>query len=185
MKNIIIQNTNKPAIRRTKVVKYNKETQLEMDARPILLLDVSGSMVQMVNNKRKIDILREIVTNFIGVRMFVFSTHINETKYIPEPQESTDLYNAFKYLKQFINKDTNLVLVSDGQPNDPESALNEAKSLGIPVNVVYIGNMGSSGEQFMKLLAKLTNGKEITAEVLNMTFQQQLTEGIQGLLYGT
>ena len=184
MNNMITQNNNKLSIRRTKVIKYNKETQLEIDARPILLLDVSGSMAQIVNEKRKIDILRETVINFIGVRMFVFSTYTTETKYIPEPQESTDLTNAFRYLKSYINKDTNLVLVSDGEPNDSESALNEAKSLGIPVNVVYIGNLGSSGEDFMKRLARLTNGKEITAETFNKAFQQQLTDGIQGLLYG-
>ena len=184
MNNIITQNPNKPTIRRTKVLKYNPETQLEIDARPILLLDVSGSMHQYVNNKRKIDILRETVANFTGVRMFVFSTYTNETKYIPEPQESTDLANAFRYLKSYINKDTNLVLVSDGEPNDSESALNEALSLHIPVNVVYIGNIGSSGEDFMKMLARITNGKEITVETFNKAFQQQLTDGIHGLLYG-
>lgn len=184
MSNIIIQNINKPTIRRTKVIRYNPETQLETDARSILLLDVSGSMSQIVNGKRKIDILREIVVNFTGVRMFAFSTYTTEVRYVPEPQESTDLSGAFRYLKPYINKDTNFVLVSDGQSDNPESALNEAKSLGIPVNVVYIGNRGDMGEDFMQLLARLTNGKEITAETFSKAFQQQLTEGIQGFLYG-
>lgn len=184
MSDIITQPQNKPTIRRTKVIKYNKETQSEADARPILLLDVSGSMHQCVNGKRKIDILRETVTNFTGVRMFAFSTYTEEIKYIPEPQEDTDLTNAFIHLKPIINKDTNLVLVSDGEPNNNESSLKEGESLGIPVNVVFIGNMGSSGEEFMKKLARLTNGREITVETFNMAFQQKLTEGIMGLLYG-
>jgi len=45
--------------------------------------------------------------------------------------------------------------------------------------------MRVSSEQFMKRLARLTNGKEITVDTFNQAFQQQLTEGIQGLLYGT
>ncbi len=182
--NQIIQTNNKPTIRRTKVIKYNKETQLDSDARPILLLDVSGSMQQYVNGKRKIDILRETITNFTGVRMFAFSAYTEAVKYIPEPQEDTDLTRAFQHLKPLINKDTNLVLVSDGEPNNRESSLKEGESLGIPVNVVFIGNINSSGEQFMKLLARLTNGREITVDTFNKAFQQKLTEGIRGFLYG-
>lgn len=162
------------------VQKLNKNGDL-VEMIPVVLLDVSGSMVmQIKSGKSKIQILNEVVkTQFGAVRKFAFSNKCFECFGILEAYGSTNLSNAFRFLPK---ENLDLCLLSDGYPTDDENECIEvAKSLGYPVNVMYIGDSGDSGEQFMIKLAKATGGKIMTINSLNLD-SKRLGEGMIKLL---
>ncbi len=167
---------------RTRIVKFEAGRLIEKY--PVLLLDVSGSMQQSVGNKRKIDILRDAVVNVgIGMEIYCFSDRMTKTKYIPEPQGSTNLTGAFRELK---GQSMQLLLISDGVADDPENAISAGVSLGCPVNVLYIGVPGDQGESFMRKLAESTGGKWLTLDTMQEAgvFQGKLEDGIERMLLG-
>lgn len=147
----------------------------------VFLLDVSGSMSDIVDGKPKIAHLREVMQDHQSNRKISFSGHVWENQ-IPEPQSNTDMALGFRHLQTVMPKPTVIVLISDGLPDSPEAAIQEALVLHIPVNIIYIGEKGDEGEAFMKKLASLTGGREFTAEPAKQQFAQQLRAGIAGLL---
>ena len=147
----------------------------------VFLLDVSGSMSDIVEHKPKISHLREVMQEYQSNRKVSFSGYVWENQ-IPEPQSNTDMALGFRHMQTVMPKPTAIVLISDGLPDSPESAIQEALALHIPVNIIYIGEKGDEGEAFMKKLASLTGGREFTAEPAKQQFAQQLRAGIAGLL---
>jgi hypothetical protein len=185
MTEITKSQTGMTVVKKT-IMKLDPVSMEVVQVKPILLLDVSGSMnMHVTDRKRKIDVLRTVIDGIkIGMDMYAFSSTCHKVKYVPEPQDTTNLAGAFRYLKPQIKKDTKLTLVSDGCPDDETDALHEAIALGVPVNVVFIGTEGDDGEQFMDQLAKVTNGSRITVNEMSHNFQEQLTQGIAGYLTG-
>ncbi len=184
MGELIRGNNKEVEVTRTRIVKFEAGRLIEKY--PVLLLDVSGSMQQSVGNRRKIDILRDAVSKVgIGMDIYCFSDRMTKTKYIPEPQGSTNLRDAFRDLK---GQSMQLLLISDGVADDPEDAIAAGILLGCPVNVVYIGSMGDIGldvgEQFMRKLAEATGGKWLTLDTMQEAgvFQGKLENGIERLL---
>lgn len=145
----------------------------------VLLLDVSGSMAELVEGKRKIDHLREALRQFADVKKVSFSGRIWENE-VPEPQSNTDMAMGFRHLQSSLPR--SVILVSDGLPDNPEGAIYEAKLLNVPINVLYIGTGGDRGEAFMKRLARETGGREVTVETAVPDFTSQLESGIGELL---
>lgn len=144
-----------------------------------LLLDVSGSMAELVDGKRKIDHLREAVSKFPDMARVSFSDRVWENE-VPEPQANTNMAAGFRHLQ--LSGPRAVILISDGLPDDPVAALGEAKRLAVPVNILYIGATGGAGEAFMKQLARETGGREVTIEVSTPDFSLQLEGGIGELL---
>ncbi len=162
------------------VQKLNKNGGL-IEMIPIVLLDVSGSMNQETRSgKSRIQILNEVVKNGFGaIRKFAFSDRFFECFGELQASGSTELVNAFENLPK---GKLDLCLLSDGCPTDSEfECIETAKSLGYPVNVMYIGDSGDAGELFMKELAKATGGKAVSVDSLNLT-PEKLSEGMIMLL---
>ncbi len=182
MSEIQIQGSgNELQVLNTKILKYvpgHGVTEIQ----PFILLDVSGSMNEKVGTQRKIDMLRSAVSDYKGVRQYVFSERVTETQYIPEPHGSTELDTAFRYLAKANPQ--KLLLISDGLPNDPIASIDAGKCLKISIDVLYIGESEDLGEKFMKLLAEETGGKFMTINTMEINdFQKNLTEGIKFMLY--
>ena len=138
----------------------------------LLLLDVSGSMRGDSFNK-----LVEIVANLKTkhgdkLRWIAFS---NDAKLdsecdekIPKDFGCTLLEKGFEKVKQVDFSFDKIVLVSDGAPTNENaislkgSALleltNNAKSIGKPIDVIYIGEKGTNGEEYMHTIASETGG---------------------------
>jgi hypothetical protein len=74
------------------------------------------------------------------------------------------------------------VLISDGEPDDMVAATREATGFSVPIDIIFIGQKGSSGERFMIDLASLTRGRQFTIEDKSANFQKQLSVKIAGLL---
>ncbi len=129
----------------------------------LFVLDISGSMAEIVDGKRKIDHLRNIMEKYPDANMMTFSTRTNFIKKasdIPEPQSSTDLAYALECVRNNkILSPERLVLISDGEPDSRQSSIAEAIKLGLPIDIIFIGRKGSSGELFMEELAKKTGGQ--------------------------
>jgi hypothetical protein len=131
----------------------------EVLADTVFLLDVSGSMNEKVGKERKIDHLRDVMSSYPNANKFCFSDDVYNKQNIPEPNGSTNLAKGFRYLQNTEFKAKRVVLVSDGEPDNESSALNEANKLFVPVDIIYIGDKGSRGERFMERLASSTGGK--------------------------
>ena len=127
----------------------------------VFLLDVSGSMSAKVGKERKIDHLRNVMESYPTATKFCFSDDVYDDKDIPEPSNSTDLAKGFRYLRNTGLKPKRVVLVSDGEPNDEYSALNAAKEVALPIDIIFIGDKGSRGERFMEKLASASGGKHM------------------------
>lgn len=144
----------------------------------VLLIDVSGSMIETIQGIRKIDSVRIAVSSLKGFKRFTFSDVIGKDD-IPDPHGETRMVCAFQYMRT-IEEYSRIILISDGITSDgiPES-LEAGIAIGKPIDVLYIGK-DKIGEDFMKQLAEATGGREIT---ISQTLQlsQALRANIQML----
>ena len=148
-----------------------------------LLLDTSYSMISVVEYQngqpiRAIDNLRTLAEQFKQLRKFSFNSTVQEVGgWIPEPVGRTNLTKAFQYLKQQDCK--HIVLLTDGQPDDEESALQEA--IGLKVDVYYIGSRETP--DFLLRLTKQCGGSVGQSALLadNLTqIGQVITDYLEG-----
>lgn len=134
--------------------------------RRLFLLDVSGSMNERIGEKRKINHLCDVMANYQDAKILCFSSGIGKApsmQSIPDPDGSTNLGKAFKYINDNtveIEKPERIVLVSDGEPDNERDALEQAKNLSLPIDIIFIGEKESKGNRFMHQLASATGGQE-------------------------
>jgi len=131
----------------------------------LFLLDVSGSMDDKIGEKRKINHLRDVMSTYPDAKILCFSSNINKVsgKSIPDPNGSTNLAKAFKYINDNViasERPERVVLISDGEPDDEYDALEWSKNLSLPIDIIFIGKKESKGYRFMQKLASTTGGQE-------------------------
>lgn len=157
----------------------------------IFLLDISGSMDMYIEGKSKLDNLRDIMREYPEARKVCFSSDVycevdrngNVDCTIPmSAHGSTDLARAIGFLRTLTKRPERIVLISDGEPDDSNAAIREATGFSVPIDIIFIGQKGSSGERFMINLAKFTTGRQFTVEDKSANFQKQLSIKIAGLL---
>lgn len=155
-----------------------------------LLLDYSSSMdggVFYGSQTRKIDALRKIADDLradttcpqvgFGGSAYDGSNNIRFIERVPEPAGGTPLAEGIDFCAQHGAK--RIVVVSDGEPDDPQAALASAKAFGGVVDIVYVGPEGGPGAVFMKKLAEATKGR---VQVTTLRDTKQLTGQLRGLL---
>lgn len=141
-----------------------------------LLLDCSGSMeLKCRDGKQRIEHLREMVSEFEAERKFAFSSHCEEVSDIPYAHGGTAMDLAFETIK--AAGVSHAVIVTDGQPDNEESALKAAQ--GLKLDILYVGD--GDPPKFLQRLATLTGGK---FGVENLERQKQLASLVKGLLTG-
>jgi Mg-chelatase subunit ChlD len=169
-----------------------EEIKAKKDLRKkIFLLDISGSMELYIEGMSKLDHLRNIMKDYPEAKKICFSSDVycnvdkngNVDCTLPiSAHGSTDLARAIGFLRGLIKRPERIVLISDGDPDDPNAAIREAIGFSVPIDIIFIGQKGSSGERFMINLAKFTGGKQFTIEDKSANFQKQLSNKIAGLL---
>jgi hypothetical protein len=163
-------------------------------AQLLILVDCSGSMTAKDagtngNQKRHtaaqevLDILQEEYPGHIAVAAFNSLSHgLVHTGILPSPDGGTPLAEAldFFYPKLKVWK-KKFVVVSDGEPNDPNKALMVARKEAYPTYGIYVGDMNNSagGVEFMRKLAEVTGGKFDHVSLENIKL---LTSMIKGYL---
>jgi hypothetical protein len=161
------------------LIKEKSEAQNNPSNKVKLLLDASGSM-----NGTPLNELRKALSYFPNMGAVTF----NDKAFIGRPDTakgSTDLVKGLE-LVYTLNPEK-IILISDGQPDDPDLALSIAKIAKIPINVLYIGDAGDAGDLFMTSLAKATGGKKIvlgrqTTPTPTSNNGNQIANNIKGLL---
>lgn len=129
---------------------------------PVLVLDVSGSMAEHCEpGRRKIDALREVVkslrTSGSTFGQIVFESAPRLTDAIPEPSGGTALHLALGLAATL--RPRKLVLVTDGEPDDEQLALDAAARLARPIDVFYVGPGSQRAEKFLRDLARRAGGQ--------------------------
>lgn len=156
-----------------------------------LLIDCSGSMSNYVSlemSLTKMDSLRQIVEQLrrdgmnnpmvgFGLNRHYGNEAVGFIDRIPPAVGGTPLTEAIQFAQ--THGAGHLVVVSDGQPDDPHTAMLAAQAFGGPIDVFYVGPPGDAGEQFLAKLATATRGK---CQQVSLGNQKQLSAGLRLML---
>ena len=145
-----------------------------------LLIDVSGSMLDRVNNEQtKFSIMQNILNDIQGYRRFAFDDSCREIKQdelLPRTMGGTRMHLAFEEIKKSNLK--HIILVTDGIPDSEELALRDAK--GLIIDVIYIGPQPVP--YFLRKLTSLNNGTFADVNLLKDGAIKVLENKIKGFL---
>jgi hypothetical protein len=122
----------------------------------LVLADVSASMAEMANGRRKIDALSDALQT-VSVPILLFSSYVTRhdpRQPLPAPAGGTALHLALDEARGL--RATGVLVISDGHPDDPRAALAVADRMtGVRIDIVYCGpDIDSHGLLFMRRLAR-------------------------------
>lgn len=152
----------------------------------VILADVSHSMnAPAWGALRKIDVLRDAVAGAMTrnpqCRLIVFSETAREVSAIPEPEANTDLVAGLEAAR--AHDPGVLLLISDGQPDDPRGALRVAESWRGAIDVLYVGpDTDAAAIDFMRRLARSAGGDMRTNDIGSSAGAKQLAQSVAGML---
>lgn len=128
----------------------------------VILADVSHSMAAPAwGALRKIDVLRDAVAAAMQRhpewRLIAFSETARPVAAVPEPESSTNLVAGLEAAR--AHDPGVLLLISDGQPDDPAAALAIAASWRGAIDVLYVGpDSDATAIAFMRKFAAAAAG---------------------------
>jgi hypothetical protein len=141
-----------------------------------ILLDNSGSMIESVGDRRRIDVLQDILNRTpwpAGARLFSFASSVTEldgTK-LPAPGGGTALHTALTHIAPL--RPAIVAIVSDGQPNDPQAALDAARALNCEIRTYFCGDpTNTAAVALLRALAWASSdglGRFLTTDLRNPT----------------
>lgn len=129
-----------------------------------LLADCSSSMDYTTRSgKRRIDHLAVVLgyvlsrvklQTLIAFNSVPVEIEIGPKVKLPEPYGSTDLALALTYVAELAQRPERLIVLCDGEPNDPELAIRVAGTLGIPIDAYFCADDDFTvGQKFMARLS--------------------------------
>lgn len=150
------------------------ETFIGADA--VVIVDTSGSMASAdtPQGKSRYDVACDelaILQQKLPGKLAVISFS-NDVMFCPNGQPynlrgGTDLTKALEFTKVADVDDMRFILISDGEPNDPNSALRVARTYKNRIDIIYVGSEFSlHGRQFMDELARNSGGVAVTSETV-------------------
>lgn len=134
-------------------------------AGPTLLIDCSGSMAATDGGElRRIDRLARVLAQLLSTHrlqaLLAFNDFVSDLALsghisVPEPYGGTNLTLALMSVRDLTVRPTRLIVLSDGLPNDPLSALDVARSLVLKTDAYFVGSdHDSQALRFMRDLAE-------------------------------
>jgi len=75
------------------------------------------------------------------------------------PYGCTNLTGVLQFVKQADDCGIRFVLISDGEPDNPYSALDEAHTFRSKIDTIFCGPENGPGADFLRRLASLTGGQ--------------------------
>jgi hypothetical protein len=153
------------------------------------LLDASGSMDLPVGDRRRIDILADILRQVLpatpDARLVAFSDSVvpvASADRLPEPGGGTRLDRAFEHIAPW--RPRRVILVSDGEPSDRAAALRAARMLGCPIDAFHAGPEDDRGAiAFLRNLCLCGHGVG-RATVADLRYPAKLAGELRLLLAG-
>lgn len=156
--------------------------RVKQNSNIMMLLDCSGSMAcYMANGRKRIDGLRDTVRSVQAeheMKMIQFGNGAPcFVNHVPDPSGGTPLHEGIDFARSV--EAGRLLIISDGEPDSRSLAMQAARRFGGRIDVVFVGDEGSSGEAFLRELANVTGGDSFTGDLQD---PKQLTGRIIGLL---
>lgn len=154
--------------------------QVFAGAEAMILLDTSGSMVlnDCPGNTRRCDAARDQLIRLqqgmpgkIALVSWDDSPRFCANGLPSPPSGGTDLVAALNFAKPADGCGLKIIIISDGEPNDPQAALALARLFKTKLDVIYIGPEDGFGRDFLRRLADARGG----------TFSANNVEGITTL----
>ena len=154
----------------------------------VILFDVSGSMFCKDKSgksryDRGVEELKSLQASMPGkIALIQFA---GTPEFVPGGMPysmgsgNTNLTQALKYIRIADVPDMSFILISDGEPDNERSALEEAKKFQNRIDTVYIGDADDGGSKFMKRLAKASGGSAIDSAA------EHISAEVKTLLLGT
>lgn len=162
------------------------ETFMQADC--IVMIDISLSMSEhdCLEGQRRYDAalaelakLQRQIPGKVGVIQWSSSVQFVPGGVPDFPTGSTQLANCLRFVKPADDTGIRLILVSDGEPDDPETAMDEARTFKSKIDTVYVGPANGYGADFLKRLAAATGGQAVTQSVTEIG---QLSQTVKKLL---
>jgi hypothetical protein len=75
---------------------------------------------------------------------------------------STNMAGVLAFVKQADDCGIRFILISDGEPDNEQEALDQARRFKSKIDCVYIGPEGGKGADFMRRLSALTGGQSVS-----------------------
>jgi uncharacterized protein (DUF58 family) len=129
----------------------------------VILVDTSWSMTQPVMGGQRRDVLSTILKNIVGAdghRIFAFSDEVvplEPGQPLPQPDGGTNLALALTHVATLSPK--RVVVISDGMPNDPVTALAAARALKCVITTYHCGDeFDKPAISFLRSLALCSRG---------------------------
>src|SRR3954453_7348875 len=111
----------------------------------VILLDTSGSMAELSGSRRRIDLLQDVFDAVLpsvpGAHVIGFNTIptlLVRGARLPEPVGGTAMHLALLEAEKL--RPSSVVVVSDGQPDDPNAALAAAQRLRCRICSYFVGD---------------------------------------------
>ena len=143
-----------------------------LDVEHVALVDVSPSMEARdgPGGRARIDVAQEALAvlqaEFPGrIAVFAFADGCRLVAGgVPRcAGGGTDLAGALRTTRPYDGLVARFVLISDGEPDDPEGALEIARAYRTPISTVYCGPEGGPGGPFLQRLAAVAGGRHADA----------------------
>lgn len=178
---------NLTKLKEVKQTVMQRKAEIVKEGETLLLLDASTSMDDHDSNGiPKMKTLGKMIKTMPNADKIYFNSDVfnyGKRTDTPAPNGNTDLALAFEYIKSnCMNKYKKIILISDGEPFSEHEAIQAALELKQPINIIFIGIKGSTGEDFMKRLAQITGGTNITLSEKTKDFSNQLINTTKQML---
>jgi hypothetical protein len=129
----------------------------------VILCDVSDSMNETAGARRRIDHLRDALEQVVRPehKLIAFSSaarQIDSLAELPSPSGGTALELAL--ITAAHHSPAATLVISDGEPNNPDAALRAAEALSGVIDVIYCGSESNrEAVEFMRRLARVGCGQ--------------------------
>lgn len=145
------------------VTRLRRRQQGATDA-VVILADASDSMGNFVGSRRKIEILRDALAQIwpqSNATLIAFSSlpsFLPDPSALPAPFGSTALHLAIDAAQSL--KPARTLVISDGQPDEKQAAIEAADKLTGQIDVIYCGSDSDlEAIAFMRQLARRSGGR--------------------------
>lgn len=162
------------------------ETFLSVDA--LVMVDTSASMdtEDCQGNRKRYDLaceqlirLQRELPGKVGVISWSSSVQFNPGGVPYYFGHGTDLAGVLKFVKPADGTSIKLILISDGEPDQEQAALDLAKQFKSKISTIYVGPESGYGRDFLRRLAEVTGGQSVSQSINQLG---QLSTTVKGLL---
>jgi len=151
----------------------------------VLLADCSGSMNDLIGSlgmtkAEHLQIaLKDVLALYPKIRLIAFHSYAKEiatAAELPKPTGGTNLARALEMAGR--HKPRKTIVISDGLPDNQETALKAAEAITGAIDTIYCGPDQHPAVEFLNRLSRQTGGKQVTWD----GYRGEISTAIRGLL---